>query len=51
MEAKVQYFLSEEAWEEFNAALEREYDPEDFPKMRKLLTMEAHFAKEPECTQ
>lgn len=46
----MRFILTEQEWEEFNAVLDREYNPEDFPKMRKLLTSESPFAKEDECT-
>lgn len=50
LEASMRFILTEQEWEEFNAVLDREYNPEDFPKMRKLLTSESPFAKEDECT-
>lgn len=46
----MRFILTEKEWEELNAMLDREYDPEDFPKLRRLLTMESPFAKEDECT-
>ena len=41
----MQLFLTETEWEDINAALERDYDPEEFPLMRALLEMESPFAE------
>lgn len=49
LEVEMRFILTEQEWKEFNAMLDREYDPEDFPKLKRLLTMESPFAKEDEC--
>lgn len=43
MEDRILFLISEEAWLDFQALLEREYDPKEYPKMSKLLRMKSPF--------